>query len=316
MIKDGIWQPKKRRKPRIHQMRERRSCEGELIQIDGSPHAWFEDRRPKCNLLAFIDDATSKVKQLYFSETETTLAYFQSLGSYLNTYGKPLALYADKNSVFRINTNKGGASSTKDSQGLTQFGRAMKQLDIELIAAHSAQAKGRVERLFETLQDRLVKELRLRKISSFEQASQYLPEFISEFNQKFSVKPRNSTNAHRPLLAKDNLERILVFHYTRILSKNLTCQFENKVYQIETKRPAYTMRHAPVLVIKDLKERVTIEYKGRKLDYTILEKQPKARIVDTKQLNKVVDRVKADKIETEKAQWKPSTDHPWRHFTI
>lgn len=311
MIEAGIWQPKRRRKPRIHQMRERRVSEGELVQIDGSPHSWFEERNPECCLLGYIDDATSKVKWLEFTETETTTAYFKATAEYLKRYGKPLSFYADKNSIFRINMSKGGMAAATDSQGVTQFGRAMKQLEIELIPAYSPQAKGRVEKLFETLQDRLVKELRLRDISTIEEANQYLPEFIQEYNHKFSVKPKSPVDIHRPLLLTDNLKRILTFQEARVLSKNLTCQYENKLYQIKTKRPTYALRHAPVLIIKDLKGKVSIEYKGKKLDYTVISKQPKVEIVDTKQINQIVDKLKAEKIP-----WKPPVDHPWRYFTI
>lgn len=314
MIETGVWESKKRKKAKIHQMRKRRSCEGELIQIDGSPHAWFENRGSKCDLLGYIDDATSKIKWLEFFPSETTAAYFKATKNYLKHYGKPLAFYADKNSIFRINMSKGGISSTSDSQGLTQFGRAMKELEIKLIPAHSAQAKGRIENLFGTLQDRLVKELRLKRINNIKKANMYLPQFMEKFNHKFSVKPRSSVNIHRPLLASDNLKRILAFQNTRILSKNLTCQFENKLYQIKTKRPTYAMRHAQVLIIKDLKGQITIEYKGRKLNYATLKRQPKAKIVDTKQLNHVVDKIKAK--ESKKIPWKPAINHPWRRSFV
>lgn len=315
VINAGLWQPKRRRKPRIHQMRERRSCEGELVQMDGSPHAWFEDRGPECNLLGYIDDATSKVKWLQFFVSETTQAYFKATGEYLKRHGKPLAFYSDKNSVFRINMTKGGTASVNDSQGLTQFGLAMKELGIELIPANTPQAKGRIERLYQTLQDRLVKELRLKGINTIEQANQYLPEFMVKFDLRFAVKPRDPVNVHRPLLLQDDLRKIFVFQYTRILSKNLTCQFENKLYQIKTKRPTYAMRHAPVLVRKDLEGKISIEYKGRKLGYTILKKQPKANVVSNKQINQVVERIKEEQ-QTKQTPWIPPADHPWRYLTV
>ena len=183
MIRDGIWKPKRQRKPSIHQMRKRRDQRGELVQIDGSPHAWFEDRASECCLLVFIDDATSELLWLEFCKSETINAYFKANFGYLKKYGKPLAFYADKHSVFRINSDKNGNSSVNDSHGLTQFGRAMKELGIELICANSAPAKGRVEKANFTLQDRLVKELRLRGISTIEEANKYLPEFIRKFRR-------------------------------------------------------------------------------------------------------------------------------------
>ena len=316
MIKADLWKPKGRRELKVHQSRERRTYEGELVQIDGSPHAWFENRGPRCDLLGFIDDATSKVKWLEFFHSETTAAYFQAAKGYLSAYGKPLAFYADKNSIFRINASKNGTSFTNDSQGLTQFGRAMKQLGVELIPAHSAPAKGRVEKLFNTLQDRLVKELRLKNISDLKTANQYLPEFMEEFNCKFAVDAKDSKDAHLPLLAseKKNLDKILAFQESRILSKNLTCQFEDRYYQIKTERPAYALRHASVLVIKDLKGQITIEYKDKPLTHEVFRKKPKTNIIDTKELNYVVDQM--EKQRDEKIPWKPPANHPWRHASI
>ena len=307
MIEMGLWETSRRKMARVHPMRERRNCEGELVQIDGSPHHWLEDRGPYCDLLLYVDDATSKLKWAELFLGETTKAYFKSSKGYFEKYGKPLACYSDKNSIFRINTKKGGSSSTADSNGLTQFGRAMKELDVKLICAHSAQAKGRVERANLTLQDRLVKELRLQGISSIEKANLFLPSFIAKFNSKFSVQAKEKVDVHRPLLPTDDLDRILCFKHTRILSKNLTCQYKNRLYQVRTKKSAYVMRHAPVLIRESLEEEVSIEYKGKNLDYSILEEQPKTDVVDSKQLNLAVDRIKQNR-----TPWKPPENHPWR----
>jgi hypothetical protein len=156
----------------IHQLRERRARLGELVQIDGSPHDWFEGRALKCPLLVFVDDATSRLMYLQFVEAETTFNYFAAVRSYITAFGKPLAFYSDKFGVFRVNI-----PNALSGTGLTQFGRALKELEIELICAHSPQAKGRVERANQTLQDRLTKELRLRELSSLKAANPYLPEF-------------------------------------------------------------------------------------------------------------------------------------------
>ena len=157
LIEAGVWKPTRQTTPVIHSIRERRACEGELVQIDGSPHAWFEDRGEPCTLLVYIDDATGKLKILAFAPSETTNAYFQATRQYIEQYGKPLAFYSDKHGVFRVNTTKNQSAATEDSNGLTQFGRAMSELHIEAIFANSPQAKGRVERVNQTLQDRLVK---------------------------------------------------------------------------------------------------------------------------------------------------------------
>ena len=161
LIGEGLWKAKSVRRPVIHQLRERRARLGELVQIDGSPHDWFEGRAPKCTLLVFVDDATSRLMYLQFVAAETTFNYFAGVRSYLTEFGKPLAFYSDKFGVFRVNI-----PNALSGTGLTQFGRALKELDIELICAHSPQAKGRVERANQTLQDRLTKELRLRDLSS------------------------------------------------------------------------------------------------------------------------------------------------------
>src|ERR1041384_3631432 len=181
LIGEGLWKAKSVRRPVIHQLRERRARVGELVQIDGSPHDWFEGRAPKCTLLVFVDDATSRLMYLQFVAAETTFNYFAGVRSYLTEFGKPLAFYSDKFGVFRVNI-----PNALSGTGLTQFGRALKELDIQLICAHSPQAKGRVERANQTLQDRLVKELRLRSICSSEEANAYLPEFIRDYNSRFA----------------------------------------------------------------------------------------------------------------------------------
>lgn len=323
MIKAEIWKPKRQKKPRIHQMRKRRDQRGELVQIDGSPHAWFEDRRPECCLLVFIDDATSELLWLEFTESETTDAYFKATHGYVKKHGLPLAFYPDRNSIFRVNTAKNGMSSVEDSNGLTQFGRAMRELNIELIPAHSAQAKGRVEKANQTLQDRLVKELRLRGVNTIKQANRYLPEFIKEFNHKFSVQPKNSKDAHRALLSCENLEEILVKKHTRTLSKNLELQYKNILYQIQTDRPTYAMRNAKVTVTEDSSGNIKIYYQGnhlkpKELEYKILIKNPKSEIINTKILNVKVNDIKVRKQqilnETLKPKRKPAADHPWRQY--
>lgn len=203
LIREGLWKAKRVRRVVIHQLRERRARLGELVQIDGSPHAWFEGRSPNCTLLVFVDDATSRLIYLQFVDAETTFNYFAAVRSYLTQFGKPQAFYSDKFGVFRVNM-----PNPLSGTGLTQFGRALKELDIELICAHSPQAKGRVERANQMLQDRLTKELRLRGICSLEQANAYLTEFIAAYNVRFAVAPRAVESAHRPLGKGEDLDRI------------------------------------------------------------------------------------------------------------
>ena len=185
MIAEGMWKPKRAKKPSAHQMRERRACFGELVQIDGSDHAWFEERGPKCTLLVYIDDATGQLLELWFVPDETFFAYCEASRHYFERYGKPVAFYSDKHGIFRVNQERPMGLGS----GLTQFGRAMQELDIQIICANTPQAKGRVERANQTLQDRLVKELRLRGISDIDSGNAYLPEFREDFNRRFAVLP-------------------------------------------------------------------------------------------------------------------------------
>jgi transposase len=300
MIEEGIWKPKKAKKPPAYQMRERRACLGELVQIDGSDHAWFEDRGPKCTLLVYIDDATGQLLELWFVPDETTFAYFEASRHYFERCGKPVAFYSDKHGIFRVNQEQ----TVGRGSGLTQFGRAMQALDIQIICANTPQAKGRVERANQTLQDRLVKELRLRDISDMDNANAFLPEFREDYNQRFAVQPRSTHDAHRPLLKTENLDIVFTHQKTGTLSKNLTIQFNKVIYQIQSDRPDYTLRKATVTVCENAKGEVTILYKNDPLAYTIYHKPIRqAEIVDTKTLN--------HQIKTSKP---PTPDHPWRTY--
>ena len=200
MAEEGLWRSRKRRGMRVHQSRPRRPALGELVQIDGSPHRWFEDRGPYCTLIVFIDDATSRLMALRFAEAETTEAYLRTLRGYLDQYGRPVALYSDKHSIFRVNQ--------QDRQGeLTQFTRALKTLDIQPIHANTPQAKGRVERANETLQDRLVKELRLGGIDSIDQANAFLPEYMADHNRRFAPAPAQPPERPPPGAPRCRLSR-------------------------------------------------------------------------------------------------------------
>jgi transposase len=300
MIAEQIWKPKRAKQSAIHQLRERRACFGELVQLDGSDHAWFEDRGPKCTLLVYIDDATGQLMELWFVPDETFFAYCEATRHYLERYGKPVAFYSDKHGIFRVNQ----ARPLGLSSGLTQFGRAMQELDIQIICANSPQAKGRIERANQTLQDRLVKELRLRGISDMETANAFLPEVREDYNRRFAVLPRSSHNAHRPLLKADNLELILTHQETRTLSKNLTVQFKHVIYQIQSKRPGYALRNAKVSVCENAKGEVTILYKNKPLSYSVYHKSPRqAEVVDIKSLDRQV-----------KTPTSPAANHPWRRY--
>ncbi len=224
MTDAGLWIPRRQRPPKVYQPRARRACLGELIQIDGSDHRWFEERAPACTLLVYVDDATSRLMHLHFTATESTFSYFEATRAYIERHGKPVAFYSDKYSVFR-STNAG-----KTGSSVTHFGRAMYELNIDTFCANSSSAKGRVERAHLTLQDRLVKELRLRGISTVADANAYAPSFIAMYNARFAKPPRSDFNAHRPLRDDEDLDRLLTWRETRRVSKSLTVLYDRVLY--------------------------------------------------------------------------------------
>jgi len=308
MIANELWVDKKIKKKRIYQLRERRSKEGELIQADGSPHAWFEDRAPKCSLLHCVDDATGKIMVGFFAPSEALWPYFSLMQAYVEKHGRPVALYSDKHVVFKVNK-----SEALNGEGITQFGRAMRELEIEPIFANSPQAKGRIERSNRTLQDRLVKELRLNKISTIEEANAFLPTFIEDYNRRFAVVPKSPNNAHRPLLQEHNLKQIFSIREFRQLSKNLTFQYNNTIYQIQTEREVYTLRKARVTVCKKEDGSIEVLYKGKPLAFTTYNSQEKqGEVVDSKRLNEVIDNLQKRQESKEERKYKPPYNHPWK----
>lgn len=309
MIAEQLWQPRQRRQARIHQRRPRRPCRGELVQIDGSPHDWFEGRGPRCSLIVFIDDATSALLALRFAPAETTRAYMDTLTDYLQVHGRPVALYSDKHSIFRHNH--------PDHDGeLTQFARAIKTLDIAIIHANTPQAKGRVERANSTLQDRLVKEMRLEGISDLETANAWLPTFAKDYNQRFATAPQNPVDSHRAVLhTPEEISLILSKHHTRTLSKNLTFQFSNREYQIQSAGKGYRLRGAKVTVCEPASGDVTVLHKGHSLKYRLLAQgDPPAPLDDEKSVHQSVDRAKAQ--QQQRPTHKPPPDHPWKRTPI
>lgn len=226
MASAGLWLPRRERLRRAHQPRHRRECRGELVQIDGCDHEWFEERGPRCALLVFVDDATGDLMELRFVRSESAFDYFASTRAYLARHGRPVAFYSDKHAIFRVTR----AHAAGQQRGVTQFGRALAELNIEIICANSPQAKGRVERMNKTLQDRLVKELRLRDISTMSAANAFLPEFMAAHNRRFGRPPRNPHDAHRPLQGDEDLDHIFALQEDRKLTANLVVHFQRMAY--------------------------------------------------------------------------------------
>lgn len=291
MIREGIWKTKKK-KGKVHLYRERKECFGEMVQIDGSFHKWFEDRAPQCTLLAYIDDATSEVVWLEFAESESTASLMKSTRSYLELHGRPLTFYADRGGVYKVNNNN------PDNDKFTQYERSLKELDIELIHARSPQAKGRVERLFKTLQDRLVKEMRLNKISTKEEANRYIREtYLKAHNAKYAVQAKGSTNLHRSL-AGYQLDRIMCLKEERKLCNDFTIRYKNNWYQLLPKQPTILSPKDSIVVNEHLNGSISLTIRKCVLNFEHLAAKP--------------EKVIMKKTAITRKTYIPPWDHPWR----
>lgn len=312
MIRAGLWVPRKLRAPKIHQPRYRRACCGELIQIDGCDHHWFENRAPACTALVYVDDATSRLMQLLFVKSESTFTYFDATRGYLEKHGKPLALYSDKASVFR-NNNKNATGG----DGYTQFGRAMHELNIQTICANTSSAKGRVERTHLTLQDRLVKELRLRGISSIDAANDYADEFMTDYNRRFAKSPRHDFDVHRPLENDDDLATYFTWREPRRVSKSLTVQYDKVLYLIEDNELSRRAIGKYIEVWHYPNGRKELRLNGAVLPYSTydrLSEIDQGAIVDNKRLGRTLEFIKLvqDKRDNTRSQALPAGDGPSR----
>ncbi len=292
MIKAHLWIPRSSNTKK-HPLRERKKCFGELIQIDGSHHYWFEDRGEPCVLMVFIDDATSTITSLHFSENESLKSYYQTLEKHLKKYGIPLGFYGDKCSILTPRTPKENSN--------TQFQKALEELGCELILANSPQAKGRVERANRILQDRLVKELRLKGISSIEEGNKFLEGYRKHYNQLFSKKPSEQRDVHRPL---DGIciNQVLCTREIRTLSKDNVLQHQNTFYQISSQdKKVHLFKGAKIEIRKTLKGEIIAMFKNH--------------IVEMKALNEVKTLVLDEK---EIKEWKsrrtyiPPITHPFK----
>ena len=286
MVAGGLWVPRRLRAPKIQQPRSRRACLGELVQIDGCDHRWFEDRASACTALVYVDDATSRLMVVRFVGVESTFAYFEATLQYLKQYGKPLAFYSDKASVFRVNKQSAAAG-----KGHTQFGRALYELNIDGMCANTPAAKGRVERAHQTLQDRLVKELRLQRISTIDAANEFMPTFIDDYNRRFGKLPRDRHDAHRALRKDEDLEAIFAWREYRKVTDNLTLRYERKMYLIADtpSNRRYIGKYIEVFQFPD--GRIEIRVAGVSLPYSTYNKVgtiDHGAIVDNKRLSSVL----------------------------
>lgn len=297
----GLWRPRSRKQPgQYHAWRERKASFGELVQFDGSYHAWFEGRAPVACLLAAIDDATGRIVRLTFEDWEGVLPSFRFWRGYVEARGKPCAIYLDRHSTYQVNTKL----LLDDPRALTQFERAMHELDIAVIHAHSPQAKGRVERLFETLQDRLVKELRLRGISTQADANRFLAEeFLPDFNAKFAVVPRTAGDLHRPLAEgeRSRLDRIFAVRETRVVTNDFTVRHRGAWLQLAPEQPTLVCRGDRVEVDVWMDGSLHLFLREQELPFAVLPERPPK-----------VSAGQVTALTRERPRWVPPADHPWR----
>lgn len=298
MIKEKLWKPKARRGPAIHrEWRPRMSMKGELVQFDGSYHDWFETGEEAC-LLAATDDATNEVSAT-FEDNEGVQAVFRFWWQYLLTHGLPVAIYLDKFSTYKVNHKH----AVDNAEMLTQFERAMGELGIKVICANSPEAKGRIERLFGTLQDRLVKEMRLRGIKSRDEANRYLAEeYLLEHNKRFSVAPKQEGDAHRPLTdeLRKKLPSIFSIQSKRRVNNDFTIQFKSQWFQLDATQDTTVYKGDTVTIEERLDGTLHIRLRDTYLTYSELPERPKCV------------RMKVTALTREKPRWVPPVDHPWR----
>jgi transposase len=294
----GIWVPKKA-KEKHRSRRDRRKNKGELIQLDGSIHDWFSTGE-KCWLINFVDDATGDSFGKY-TKAESTIAVMKSMKEYIEKFGCPIAIYVDKDSIYKTTRAQTIAEQLEDEKILTQFTRVMNELGIEVICANSPQAKGRVERSFKTHQDRLVKENKLQGITTIEEGNKFLPQYFKQHNKKFSVKPQNEEDMHIKIPKHINLNKIFCIQSERSIAKDFTVRYKGKIFQILDIQKENVLTRNKVIIEKRLDESIHVKYKDIYLRYeNITDKQPEKQNKEIK----IMTRKEVTNI--------PSLGHPWR----
>jgi hypothetical protein len=299
MIQDGLWKTRQQCQTRIHQPRTRRECFGDLVQIDGSLHRWFEERGQPCTLLVFVDDATGLLMHIHFARTESALSYFAATHCYVSKHGKPQTFYSDRAGVFKA--LRRGAEETR-----TQFHRALTELNIDLIFASSAEAKGRVERMNRSLQDRLVKELRLAEISTIEEANAWSWRFVKDYNDRCGQRPSSELNLHRKVAKDEQLDLILAWREVRKLTAKLTVQNGDWIYVLKDTPTTRKLVGHQISIHIQPDEKVQLTGDGKTLEYV---RQPVVRrakpiiLVDSKTLDDTLLQLRQPRVRG----YKPST---------
>src|SRR3954462_5931042 len=310
MSEAGLWVPRKARRGRVHQPRHRRDRLGELVQIGGCPHHWFEDRGPARTLLVFVDDATSRLMHLRFVPAESALAYMAATRTYVEAHGKPVAFYSDRHGIFRVNH-----PDAAGGDGATQFGRALHELTIAIICANSPQAKGRVERAHKTLQDRLVKELRLAGVGTIEAANAFLPAFVADYNARFAKEPRLAEGRHRAPAAHDDLDGALTWREERTVTGSLTLHYNKVLFLLEPTDVARGLARKRVTVHEFPDGRLAIRHKGPALPYRTFDKLRKvdqAAVVDNERLGAVLAHIRERQAATVRERNRAAPSRPFQ----
>lgn len=283
-----------RRRKRPHRAwRARKAHVGELVQLDGSHHDWLEGRGPACVLMAYIDDASSRVFARFYAY-EGTIPAMDSFQRYVTRYGIPLAIYTDKHTTYQSPAEPTMAEQLAGTKPQSQFGRALSELGVELIVAHSPQAKGRVERLFKTFQDRLIKELRLARVATIAAANQFLERYLPRYNRRFAVVPAQAADLHRPAPSARELARSLCIKASRCLRKDFTMAYEGRLYQIHD-----TVRATHVQVEEPLNGTLRLTHQGRLLEFHAIAVRPVS-------VTAAKPRLRSHRLVT------PKPNHPWR----
>lgn len=294
------------RKQKHRQARERRPRRGDLVQVDGSDHDWFEGRRPKAVMMVMIDDATNRTHARFY-ESEDTSAAFDMFERYVHLYGLPTALYPDRDSIYICTREANIEEELAGLESETQFGRAMRELKVDIIPAYSPQAKGRVERRHGLFQDRLVKEMRLLGISTIEEANKYLDEvFLPMINTRYIVEPADPVNGHRKCPAASTLDASLAWHESRTVAKDWTIRWKNKIFQIDARHSALSLPGRRVTVIEKRNGKITLRYKQRDITF-------RDAPVSTP---RPVTPPKIEKVQVPRKPWTPPPDHPWRKSAV
>jgi hypothetical protein len=296
LLETGDWKPVRRRK-KHRRWRERKHHYGEMVQMDGSHHAWFEQRAPGCVLMSYIDDATGRVFARFY-DYEGTLPAMDSFKCYAQKYGLPMKVYFDKHSTYKSTAKPSIDEQLKNEEPLSQFERALRELGVEFSHAHSPQAKGRIERLFRTFQDRLVKEMRLRGIQTIEEGNRFLMEYLRGYNRRFSVSPKENGNLHRPLPKGLNLNTILCIKTERALRNDFTVAHNKQLYQIEE-----AIQASKLMIHDRIDGSMVILHRDRRLRYKVIDERPLKEDLPKRSVRRSKPYI-------------PPADHPWRRFRL